>query len=77
VFEVKDMHIGYFGVSTGAAAAIEAAAVATVESDSIQDKIYAIVSRGGRPDLADSAALRNLKAATLLIVGVKDSKDIL
>jgi dienelactone hydrolase len=76
VQDVKSMPIGYFGASTGAAAAIEAAAVA-IESGSVSDKIYAIVSRGGRPDLADSDDLKNLKAAALFIVGVRDSKDVL
>jgi dienelactone hydrolase len=73
--EVKGLPIGYFGASTGASAAIEAAV--NVASGPIPDQIYAIVSRGGRPDLADSDALRNLKAATLLVVGAKDSKDIM
>ncbi|MDP8907183.1 MAG: hypothetical protein M3M88_06655, partial [Thermoproteota archaeon] len=44
-------------------------------SNSPSHRIYAIVSRGGRPDLADSDALKNLKASTLLIVGEKDSKE--
>ena len=43
----------------------------------LSHRIYAIVSRGGRPDLADSNALKNVKAATLLIVGAKDSKDMI
>ncbi len=70
--EVKDLPIGYFGASTGAAAAIEACI-----SSSYSDKIYAIVSRGGRPDLAGSESLKKVKAATLLIVGEKDSKEII
>lgn len=57
--------IGYFGASTGAAAAIVAAANAPVD-------IRAVVSRGGRPDLA-AQALGVLKAPTLLIVGGGDS----
>jgi len=56
--------IGYFGASTGAAAALVAAARS--ERD-----IGAIVSRGGRPDLAD-ADLRRVRAPTLLIVGGAD-----
>lgn len=57
-------HIGYFGASTGAAAALVAAA----QPDS---RVGAIVSRGGRPDLA-GAALPRVDAPTLLIVGSLD-----
>jgi putative phosphoribosyl transferase len=60
----KHLHIGLFGASTGAAAAIVAAAHR-------QDKVKAIVSRGGRPDLA-GRALREVSAPTLLIVGGND-----
>jgi putative phosphoribosyl transferase len=70
--KVKDLPIGYFGASTGAAACIESSVYS-----SHSDKIYAIVSRGGRPDLAGSDALRKVKSATLLIVGEKDSKEII
>ncbi|MBI2392555.1 MAG: dienelactone hydrolase family protein [Deltaproteobacteria bacterium] len=56
--------IGYFGASTGAAAALIAAAAAG-------DEISAVVSRGGRPDLAGDA-LPRVTAATLLIVGSRD-----
>lgn len=56
--------IGYFGASTGAAAALVAAA------DRPND-VSVVVSRGGRPDLA-SGILPNVKAATLLIVGELD-----
>ena len=56
--------LGYFGASTGAAAALTAAAE---EWDSVR----AVVSRGGRPDLA-SEALGRVSAPTLLIVGEKD-----
>lgn len=62
-----DCRTGYFGASTGAAAALKAAA--------LYGKTAAIVSRGGRPDLAD-AALHFVKAPTLLIVGSLD-KDIM
>jgi putative phosphoribosyl transferase len=55
--------IGYFGASTGSAAALEAAAE--------RSDIRAIVSRGGRPDLA-MAVLPRIRAATLLIVGSND-----
>ena len=56
--------VGYFGASTGAAAALWAAAGSG-------DEIYAIVSRGGRPDLA-MPHLPAVRAATLLIVGGRD-----
>jgi putative phosphoribosyl transferase len=60
----RDLAIGYFGASTGAAAALQAA----VE---LADTVRAIVSRGGRPDLA-MTALPRVRAPTLLIVGAKD-----
>ena len=60
----RTLHIGYFGASTGAAAALLAAARRT-------DVIGAVVSRGGRPDLAQ-AALGQVRAPTLLIVGGAD-----
>jgi putative phosphoribosyl transferase len=60
----KDLVIGYFGASTGAAAALKAAAAAG-------SKIGAVVSRGGRPDLAEGA-LEHVQSATLLIVGGRD-----
>ena len=53
---------GYFGASTGAAAALAA---------SVECEVHAIVSRGGRPDLA-GAALTGVAAPTLLIVGSQD-----
>jgi pimeloyl-ACP methyl ester carboxylesterase len=58
--------IGYFGASTGAASALKAAAY-------YREKIAAVVSRGGRPDLAFSA-LPQVTAPTLLIVGGLDSQ---
>lgn len=57
--------LGYFGASTGAAAALIAAATPG-------DRAAAIVSRGGRPDLAGQAALSRVRAPTLLIVGSLD-----
>jgi pimeloyl-ACP methyl ester carboxylesterase len=57
--------IGYFGASTGAAAALAAAA-------EMGPRIGAVVSRGGRPDLAGAAALARVTAPTLLIVGARD-----
>jgi pimeloyl-ACP methyl ester carboxylesterase len=62
--ELKSLPIGYFGASTGAASALTAAAI-------MKDKIKAIVSRGGRPDLA-LIDFSKIQAATLLIVGEKD-----
>jgi putative phosphoribosyl transferase len=58
----RELRRGYFGASTGAAAAL----AASVECD-----VQAIVSRGGRPDLA-GAALPRVTAPTLLIVGSRD-----
>jgi putative phosphoribosyl transferase len=58
------LHTGYFGSSTGAAAALVAASVEGAD-------VGAIVSRGGRPDLAGSALAR-VRAPTLLIVGGED-----
>jgi putative phosphoribosyl transferase len=62
--ETRDLPVGYFGASTGAAAALVAEAAH-------QGPIVAIVSRGGRPDLAGSA-LPAVNAPTLLIVGGDD-----
>jgi len=62
------MAIGYFGASTGAAAALIA------ENDH-QDVVRAVVSRGGRPDLA-GRALWLVKAPTLFIVGGADHQVI-
>jgi putative phosphoribosyl transferase len=59
----RDLPLGFFGASTGAAAALVAAAG--------RQDVRAIVSRGGRPDLAGSA-LENVTAPTLLIVGGYD-----
>jgi len=63
--ETKALHIGYFGASTGAAAALQAAA-------EMGNDIAAVVSRGGRPDLAGETALSQVIAPTLLIVGSAD-----
>lgn len=62
--EIKGLKIGYFGASTGAAAAIKAAAAA-------KNDISAIVSRGGRVDLTENQ-LSEIEAPVLLIVGEKD-----
>lgn len=60
----RDLRIGYFGSSTGGGAALMAAA-------ELSEEIAAVVSRGGRPDLAGEA-LPKVKAPTLLIVGGLD-----
>jgi len=60
----KNLVIGYFGASTGAAAALKAAAFEG-------SKIGAVVSRGGRPDLAEEG-LSRVQSPTLLIVGGND-----
>jgi putative phosphoribosyl transferase len=59
--------VGYFGASTGAGAALVAAAARP-------DTVRAIVSRGGRPDLAGPEALAHVRAPTLLIVGSLDTE---
>jgi dienelactone hydrolase len=64
--QMAQLPIGYFGASTGAAAALVAAA-------ELPDLVAAVVSRGGRPDLAGKA-LRRVVAPTLLIVGGEDQR---
>ena len=66
--ETLALPVGYFGASSGAAAALVAAAGRA-------DVVRAVVSRGGRPDLA-GAALREVRAPTLLIVGGFDEPTI-
>lgn len=66
--ETRELPIGLFGASTGAAAALIAAARR-------QERVKAVVSRGGRPDLAFEE-LPNVKARTLLIVGEHDEPVI-
>jgi putative phosphoribosyl transferase len=63
--EMRRLKIGHFGASTGAAAALVAAA-------ELPNRVRAVVSRGGRPDLA-GAALERVVAPTLLIVGGADT----
>lgn len=65
---LKGLKLGYFGASTGAAAALIAASKRP-------NAIYAVVSRGGRPDLA-MESLPEVKAPTLLIVGEEDFEVI-
>lgn len=64
----RDLNVGYFGSSTGAAAALVAAA-------DLGSAVGAIVSRGGRPDLAGDS-LAHVTAPTLLIVGGNDKPVI-
>lgn len=66
--DIQTLKLGYFGASTGAAAALVAAA-------KLPDAISAVVSRGGRPDLAEEA-LDSVRAPTLLIVGGDDEPVI-
>jgi putative phosphoribosyl transferase len=61
----RGLAVGLFGASTGAAAALETAAT-------LGEQVHAVVSRGGRPDLAGAQALRSVIAPTLLIVGGRD-----
>ena len=62
--ETKNLPIGYFGASTGAASALSAAS-------QLGGKIKAVVSRGGRPDLAMNK-LKDINIPTLLLVGEND-----
>lgn len=66
--DTKGLRLGYFGTDSGTAAALEVAAARS-------DQVAAIVSRGGRPDLAGSALVR-VRAPTLLIVGGRDLEAI-
>lgn len=65
----RHLPIGYFGASTGAAAALQAAA-------GFGEEIGAVVSRGGRPDMAGISALEKVKSPTLLLVGGWDDEVI-
>ncbi len=67
--DLQQAPIGYFGASTGSAAALIAAA-------RLGKRIAAVVSRGGRPDLAGPVALAAVTAPTLLIVGGDDEEVI-
>jgi putative phosphoribosyl transferase len=73
--KLEGLPIGYFGASTAAAAA--AIETSSVVYNSHSEKIYAIVTIGGRLDLADTDALRNINASTLFIIGEKDDKEII
>ena len=74
---LASLPVGYFGASTGAGAALVAAAdaVAMSATEAGTARIAAVVSRGGRPDLA-GAALAKVQAPTLLIVGSNDTEVI-
>lgn len=61
----RTLAVGLFGASTGAAAALRAAA-------ELEGQVAAVVSRGGRPDLAGSDALSRVESPTLLLVGGLD-----
>lgn len=65
----QGLRVGLFGASTGAAAALQLAAA-------VPSKVTAVVSRGGRPDLAGRVSLERVKAPTLLVVGGDDT-DVL
>lgn len=64
---LQSLPLGYFGASTGAAAALMAAAA-------LGTQVQAVVSRGGRPDLAERAQLARLQCPTLLLVGGRDAE---
>jgi putative phosphoribosyl transferase len=78
----RDLPLGFFGASTGAAAALEAAALLGGNTKALKDsgslraearaEPYAVVSRGGRPDLASRQALMSVTAPILLLVGGED-----
>ena len=64
--ETSEIALGFFGASTGAAAALEAAAI-------LGEEAKAVVSRGGRPDMASPDVLATVTAPTLLLVGGLDN----
>jgi putative phosphoribosyl transferase len=63
----RGVPVGLFGASTGAAAALQLAAA-------VPSRVAAVVSRGGRPDLAGTMSLERVKAPTLLVVGGDDTE---
>jgi predicted phosphoribosyltransferase/dienelactone hydrolase len=67
--KIAHLGVGFFGASTGAGAALLAAS-------ELKQEVRAVVSRGGRPDLAGDAALQEVRAPTLLIVGGEDTPVI-
>src|SRR2546426_8516562 len=72
ISDTQNLTLGYFGASTGAAAALVAAA-----ATQYQEIVAALVSRSGRPDLARVDHLRLVKAPTLFIVGGNDYKQVI
>ena len=68
ILDFKDLKVGYFGASTGAASAVKAAT-------QLKNKIHAVVSRGGRPDLAGDS-LSELVVPTLFLIGSLDTQVI-
>jgi len=67
--DTKNLAVGLFGASTGAAAALVAAA-------ELPNTVCAIVSRGGRPDLAGKDVLKSVQAPTLFLVGGNDPQVV-
>ncbi len=63
----RGLRLGYFGASTGTAAALAAAA-------GRPELVAAVVSRGGRPDLVPATALEKVRAPVLLVVGSRDEE---
>jgi len=63
--DLHALRLGYFGASTGSAAALVAAS-------RLGERVSAVISRGGRPDLAHAEILARVKAPTLLIIGGDD-----
>ena len=71
--ETKDFDIGVFGASTGAAAAL----ICASSTDKNQDLVKAIVSRGGRVDLAlKYCKIETIKAPSLFLIGEKDFETL-
>lgn len=68
-FYTENVPVGYFGFSTGSAAAL-----LTASNTFINDSIFAIVSIGGRPDMVDKSILLAIRIPVLLIVGSKDNE---
>ena len=70
--KTQNLSIGYFGASTGAAAALIAGS-----AEHYTNVVKAIVSRGGRPDLANPLYLKKVQAATLFLVGNRDNTQVI